>query len=155
MHSSIITKQFHHQINIFRNKSKKFIMKNSLYDGEYRELHMNEYKLEHIIEPNTLKVPIKKHWSNACDVCLSLGLKDNQYYLDINMREDVNKEMKETIYNERTFNDSIDEVLLQLNKWNIGQYTINIIDEYVALMDFDKNKSVSIPLSICGLILDN
>lgn len=155
MHS-LITKQFHRQTNVLRNKSQRLIMKNSLYDDEYdRELHKNEYKLECIIKPNTLKVPIKKHWSNVCDVCLSLGLKDNQYYLDINMREDVNKEMKETIYNERTFNDSIDEVLLQLNKWNIGQYTINIIDEYVALMDFDKNKSVSIPLSICGLILDN
>lgn len=131
-------------------------MKSSLYDGEYdRELHMNEYKLqlnnvfqERIIKPKTLKTPIKKHWANACDVCLSLSLIDSQYYLDINTREDIDKRMKDKIYNEKTFNDSIDDVLLQLNKWQVGQYTINVIDRYASLMELDKNKSVSIPLSI-------
>jgi hypothetical protein len=156
MQSSIIAKQFHRQTNVIRNKSKRLIMRNSLYDGEYdKELYMNEYKLElnkvfqeRIIKPKVFKIPIKKNWSNACDVCLSLGLKDNQYYLDVNMREDIEKEVRDKTYNKTTFNDSIDEVLLQLNKWQVGQYTINVIDAYATLMEFDKNKSVSIPLSI-------
>lgn len=165
MKSSIITKQFQRQTNILRSKSREFkrlTAKSSVYDGEYdKEFYMNIFKTElnqvfqeRIIKPKTFKIPIKKNWKNACDVCLSLGLQDNQYYLDINMREDVETEMKDTIYNETVFNDSIDEVLLQLNKWQVGQYTINVIDAYATLMEFDKNKSVSIPLSIYGSRLE-
>ena len=156
MNSSLITKQFRRQVNINRNKSKSLIMKSSLYDGEHdRDLYINAFKLglnelfqERIIKPKTLKKPIMKNWTNACDVSLSLSLIDSQYYLDINTREDIEKRMKDKIYNETTLNDSIDEVLFQLNKWQVGQYTINVINAYISLMEFDKNKSVSIPLSI-------
>jgi hypothetical protein len=109
-------------------------------------------------EPNVnaelLEITIKKNWPNVCDLCLSLALKDNQLYIDINMREDVEKKMKDEIYNETTFNDSIEDVLFQLNTWQVAQYTINVIDTYAALMKLDKDKSVSIPLSICVQNID-
>lgn len=153
MKSFIIAKQFYCQTIFLKKKSKKLVMRSSLHDN--KEVYMNSFKVEldevfqdRIIKSKIFKIPIKKNWSNVCDVCLSLGLKDNQYYLDINMREDVDKDMKDKIYNETTFNDSIDEVLFQLNKWHIGQYTMNVIDGYATLMEFDKNKSVSIPLCI-------
>lgn len=157
MKSLIVSKQFYFQTRVVKNKYKRLTIKNALNEGgEYnRELYIKAYKThlnntfqEHIIKPIMFEIQIKENWCNVCDVSLSLGLKDNQYYLDINLREDIAKEKKNEIYDETTLNESIAEVLFQLNKWRVGQYTINVISEYTTLMEFDKNKSVSIPLSI-------
>jgi hypothetical protein len=86
-------------------------------------------------------IPIKQHWPNVCKVSLSVNATDNQYCLDIITKED-------RLCEDVELDDSIDEVLIQLNKWQVGQYIINIIDMYINLMEFDKNRSVSIPLSI-------
>jgi hypothetical protein len=130
------------------NRSKQLIVKSSMFEGEYnRETYMKRYRSnlnksfeECIITPKTFGLMIKKHWSNVGDVSLSVFLKDTQYHLDINMRDET--------YTEETFNDSIDEVLFQLNKWQIGQYTVNVIDAYGTLIALDKNKNASIPLSV-------
>lgn len=130
------------------NKTKQLIVKCSMFEGEYsRETYMKKYRSklnksfeECIITPKIFGVMIKKHWANVGDVSLSVFLKDTQYHLDINMKDET--------YTEDTYNESIDEVLFQLNKWQIGQYTINVIDAYGTLMAVDKNKSVSIPLSV-------
>lgn len=130
------------------SKSMQLVVRSSMFEGEYnRETYMKKYRSnlnksfqECIITPKTFGVIIKKHWSNVGDVSLSVFLKDTQYHLDINMKDET--------YTEDTFNESIDEVLFQLNKWQIGQYTINVIDAYGALMAVDKNKNVSIPLSV-------
>lgn len=130
------------------SRSKQLIVKSSMFEGEYnRETYMKRYRTnlnksfqECIVTPKTFGVMIKKHWSNVGDVSLTVFLKDTQYHLDINMKDET--------YTEDTFNESIDEVLFQLNKWQIGQYTINVIDAYGRLMDTDKTKNVSIPLSV-------
>lgn len=131
-------------------------IRSSLFEGEFnQEAFLNKYKSnlsrslqECIITPKVFKKTMNKYWINISDVSLSVFLKDNQYYLDINMREDVDEEMKDEIYHKETFDNSIDEVLFQLNKWQIGQYAINAIDTFGLLMDVDKTKTVSIPLSI-------
>ena len=127
-----------------------------MYDNEYnQEELMRKYKSnlkksmeESIITPKVLKKTINKYWIDVSDLSLSVFLKDNQYYLDINMRYDVDKDLKNEIYNEDTYNKSINEVLFQLNEWQIGQFTINAIDTFGLLMDVDKTKTVSIPLSV-------
>ncbi len=142
--------------NRYRSRSLKTVVKSSMHNNEYdKEAFMSKYKSnlkkslqENIITPKMLKKTINRYWINVSDVSLSVFLKDNQYHLDINMREDVDDEMKNKVYNADTFDDSIDEVLFQLNKWQIGQFTINTIDTYGLLMDVDKSKTVSIPLSV-------
>ena len=140
-----ISKHSHRQTNINTYKFKSLITKCVRVKRVYQEPNVNAELLE---------ITIKKNWPNVCDLCLSLALKDNQLYIDINMREDVEKKMKDEIYNETTFNDSIEDVLFQLNTWQVAQYTINVIDTYAALMKLDKDKSVSIPLSICVQNID-
>lgn len=142
--------------NRYRSRSVKTVVQSSMHDNEYnKEAFMSKYKSnlkkslqEKIITPKMLKKTINTYWINVSDVSLSVFLKDNQYHLDINMREDVDDEMKNKVYNTDTFDESIDEVLFQLNKWQIGQFTINTIDTYGLLMDVDKSKTVSIPLSV-------
>ena len=130
------------------SRAQRLIVKSSMYEGEEnREKLMHDFKLnlsksfqECIITPKTFTQIVQKHWTNVGDVSLTVFLKDTQYHLDINIKDDT--------HNDDTLRESIDEVLYQLNAWQIGQYAINLIDAYGTLMDVDENKSVSIPLSV-------
>lgn len=130
------------------NRACRVIVRSSMFEGDYnRDSFIKKYKYnlnmsfqERIITPKTFTTLINKYWTNVGDVSLTVFLKDTQYHLDINM--------KDKTYTDDALNESIDEVLFQLNKWQIGQYTINVIDAYGSLMDVDNTKCVSIPLSV-------
>lgn len=150
---SINSYMYKHNCNVSNRTTRKqvFIKASSFgneYQDYYHDRYTNEFKLNldnlfnsRKIKPRVLMIPIKQHWPNVCKVSLSVNATDNQYCLDIITKED-------RLCEDVVLDDSIDEVLIQLNKWQVGQYIINIIDMYINLMEFDKNRSVSIPLSI-------